>query len=414
MQHPEPNPPATRALNRRGFLGASAAAGLTLGLAGAPAPARVVGANESLRIGIIGSGGRARELIRASTLIPEFRFVHLCDVWTHALEETAKAAPDARTSRDHRALLDDAEVDAVLIATPDHWHVAMLRDALDAGKHVYIEKPLTHSLEEGPVAIQAVKDHPKLVVEVGQQQRSMPHMVKCYEEVVEPGKLGKVFHARIWWNYWAYPNARGNYDLDAADLDWKTWLGPAPDVPFDPERFRRWRSFWEYGGGHTADLATHLVDVVHWFLGVDHPRSAVSAGGRYFSQDGRNTPDTIHTLWEYESDLVVTWEGNQSNGDGGAGIELHGTDGTLYIDRQMYEFRPKIGKPTVYRDGLLPRGWFVTRPDQDAELLKDWLGAIRDARPPRVPIEVGVHAAGTSHLGNVAFREGRKATWPEG
>ncbi len=400
-------------MNRREFLGASAAAGVTLGFA--PASARVLGANEALRIGAIGAGGRTRELIRASALIPEIKFVHVCDVWEKAIEETSKATPGARTSKDYRAVLDDKDVDAVLISTPDHWHVPILKEALQAGKHVYAEKPLTHSLEEGAVAIAAAKAHPKLVVQVGQQQRSMPHMRKCFEEVVQAGKLGKVFHAKIWWNYWAYPNSPGDYsDIRAEGVDWKRWLGAAPETPFDPERFRNWRSFWEYGGGHTADLATHLIDVVHWYLGLDHPASSVAMGGRFFSEDGRTTPDTIHSLWEYpDKQVVVTWEGNQSNGDGGAGIEFHGTDGTLYIDRQLYEFRPKLGKATEHRDGILPRGWFVVRPDQDAEHLKDWVSAIQDGRPPRVPVEVGVNAAGASHLSNQAFLTGKKVNWPD-
>jgi predicted dehydrogenase len=251
------------------------------------------------------------------------------------------------------------------------------------------------------------------VVQVGQQQRSMPHMIKCYEEIIKPGTLGKVFHARLWWNYWAYPNRPWQVQVDPKTVDWTRWLGNQPYRDFNAYRFRGWRSFWGSGGGHTADLATHLIDVVHWFLGLSHPAVASSAGGLYFSEDGRETPDTIHTLWTYPDKLVVTWEGNQSNGADGAGIEFHGTNGTLYIDRQLYEWKPSNGEPVVHHDGDLPRGHFNVRPDQDGEHLKDWINCVRDRKTPRVPIEVGVNAAGASNLSNLAYKSGAEVRWPE-
>ena len=149
-----------------------------------------------------------------------------------------------------------------------------------------------------------------------------------------------------------------------------------------------------------------MIDVVHWFLDLDHPTSASSAGGLFFSQDGRETPDVIHTLWTYPEKLVVTWEGNQHNGADGAGIVFYGSNGTLYIDRQLYEWTPREGEKVIHHDGDLPRGHFNVRPDQDAAHLKDWIDAVRDRKPPRCPIEIGVNAAGASHLGNDAYRRG--------
>jgi predicted dehydrogenase len=258
----------------------------------------------------------------------------------------------------------------------------------------------------------AARKHKDRVVQVGQQQRSMPHMRKCYEEIVRPGALGKVFHVRLWWNYWGYPNPPRHIAIDPKTVDWKRWLGNAPYRPFDPYRFRAWRNTWDAGGGHTADLATHLIDVVHWFLGVDHPLTASSAGGRFFSQDERDTPDVIHSLWTYPDKLVVTWEGNQHNGSGGAGIEFHGSNGTLYIDRQLYEWKPREGQSVLHHDGDKPRGYYDVRADQDAEHLKDWVSAVRDRKPPCVPIELGVNAAGASHLSNLAYKTGSEVHWP--
>ena len=150
----------------------------------------------------------------------------------------------------------------------------------------------------------------------------MPHMRKCFDEIVQPGTLGHVHHVRIWWNYWAYPNRRLHPEGRPRDGRLEALAGERPDRPFDAYRFRAWRNFWDSAGGHTTDLATHLIDVVHWFLDLDHPTSASSAGGLFFSQDGRETPDVIHTLWTYPEKLVVTWEGNQHNGADGAGIDL--------------------------------------------------------------------------------------------
>ncbi len=398
---------------RRDFLAASAATGLALGLAGAPASA--ARADKALRVGTIGSGGRCRELLKAAKLLPDIKVVSVCDVWDVATAEALKlAGPDAKPTRtkDYREVLDDKDVEAVIIASPDHWHVKMLADALDAGKDVYVEKPLTHSLAESKRALDAARKHPDRIVQVGQQQRSMPHMRKCFDEIVKPGTLGHVHHVRIWWNYWAYPNRANTPKVDPATVDWKRWLGGAPDRPFDAYRFRAWRNFWDSAGGHTTDLATHFIDVVHWFLDLDHPTSASSAGGLFFSQDGRETPDVIHTLWTYPKKLVVTWEGNQHNGADGAGIIFHGSNGTLYIDRQLYEWTPREGEKVTHHDGDLPRGHFNVRPDQDAAHLKDWIDAVRDRKAPRCPIEIGVNAAGASHLGNDAFRQGKIVSWP--
>ena len=402
----EPNSKAG-GVDRREFLKNAAVGGAALSLAGgAPAIGKAAG---KLRVGTIGSGGRCRELLTGAKLVPEIDVVAVCDVWDDAIRDTVKllgSSANPRTTKEYRKVLDDKSIEAVIIASPDHWHVKLLVEALEAGKDVYVEKPLCRTIDEGFVALAASKRHKDRIVQVGQQQRSMPHMRKCFDEIVSEGKLGPVFHARIWWNYWAYPNPPRSMNIDSKGVDWKTWLGSAPERPFDAYRFRAWRNFWDTAGGHTTDLATHFIDVVHWFLGVEQPSAATSVGGLFFSKDGRDTPDTIHTLWTYPKKLIVTWQGNQSNGQAGAGIEFFGTNGTLYIDRQLYEWTPREGKPIVHHDGNLPRGHFNVRPDQDAEHLRDWVRAVRDRKPPRVPIELGVHAANASNLSNLSYRTG--------
>ena len=410
----EPNPKAG-GVDRRGFLKTAAAGGAALSLAGG-APA--IGQAESkLRVATIGSGGRCRELLTGAKLVPEVERRHRLRRLGRRDSRHRQTPRLKRQPQDHKGISRSPQ--RQVGRGGHHRHARPLaRQALgrglEAGKDVYVEKPLCRTLDEGTVALALAKRYKDRIVQVGQQQRNMPHMRKCFDEIVAEGKLGPVFHTRIWWNYWAYPNPPRRMNIDPKGVDWKRWLGNAPDRPFDAYRFRAWRNFWDTAGGHTTDLATHLIDVVHWYLNVDHPIAATSAGGLYFSKDGRDTPDTIHTLWTYPKNLVVTWQGNQCNGQDGAGIEFFGTNGTLYLDRQLYEWKPRDGKPVVYHDGNLPRGHFNVRPDQDAAHLRDWVRAVRDRKPPRVPIELGVNAAGTTNLSNLSYRTGgAEVRWPE-
>jgi predicted dehydrogenase len=401
--------------NRRDFLTETLAGstGLALGLT---APNTLAaGSDKTIRVGTIGTGGRCRELMTAAKPIDDIGFVAVCDIWEDAITQGLKlAGAKAKVYRDYRKVLDDKEIDAVFIATPDHWHVPILVDALEAGKDVYIEKPLTWSLDENPTVLAAVKKHPQRIVQVGMQQRAMPHLVKCYEEVVTPGLLGAVHHVRLWWDYQSYPNNPAKINVDPSRLDWKAFCGRAKEQPFDPYRFRRWRNIWDFAGGHLTDLMTHLIDVVHWYTGVDHPVTAVSAGGKFFSRDARETPDVIHTLLTYPTKLVATFQGNQHNGWGGAGLEFYGSNGTLYVDRQLYELTPAgQKKPTLaHHDGSFPRGYYNTRTDQDTLFLRAWVDSVHSRKPPLVNVEMAINAAGAAHLGNRAYRKNEVAKWP--
>jgi predicted dehydrogenase len=403
----------TPAPTRRTFLTKTLAGSTSLAFSAAAA-ARAATASKIIRVGTIGTGGRCRVLMNAAKPLEEIRFVAVCDIWEDAIEAGLKIAPGAKAYRSYRQLLDQKDIDAVLIATPDHWHVQILADALDAGKDVYIEKPLTWSLDENTLVRNAAKKHPDRIVQVGMQQRAMPHLVKCYEEIIKPGTLGAVHHVRVWWNYSNYPNTPREVKVDPSRLDWKAFCGKAKDQPFNAYRFRRWRNIWDFAGGHLTDLMTHFIDVVHWYLGVDHPIMASSAGGKFFSQDERETPDVIHTLLTYPNKLVVTFQGNQHNGAAGAGIEFFGSNATLYVDRQLYELTPQRdrAKPAKHQDGNLPRGHYDTRLDQDTAFLRHWVESVLTRKPPLVNLEMGINAAGASHLGNVAYKTGTIATWP--
>lgn len=404
--------------NRRQALtsiGAVAAGGYVAGAFG-------LAANDTINIGCIGTGGRCQVLMKALQRIPGARITAVCDVWDQNLgtaKEIAGGSPFA--TKDYRALLDRKDVDAVVIGAPDHQHVRLLAAACAAGKDVYVEKPLTHGLAEGSAAIEAQNRH-RRIVQVGMQQRSMTHFRKAYE-IVKSGQLGLIHKVHLTWNRNAARTERVKYNIDPASVDWKGWLGAARDQPFDEYRFRQWRWFWDFGGGVLTDLMVHYIDVVHWFLDLDHPYAATTIGDRFAARDWE-TPDTAQTLLHYPN-VQVYFEATFVNARNGAMLEFMGREGTLYLDRGRYEVHPEHKRDARNRDpqassvrysemilGSGPRGAdFYDKPDGEALHLTNWLDCVRSRKQPVAPVEAGISAASAAHMGNIALREGRVATW---
>jgi predicted dehydrogenase len=346
--------------------------------------------------------------------IKNVRITAVSDIWDVHLAEGKKLAdPKAYSTRKYPDLLARKDVDAVLIGSPDHWHVPMTIDAVQAGKHVYVEKPLTHDLEEGRKVIEAVKKS-GLAVQVGTQQRSMPHIVKA-KELYDAGKLGSVLKVRMSWNRNTDRMRRYKTGVKASELDWKAFLGNAREQPFDDYRFRNWRWFWDFGGGLFTDLMVHWIDVAHWFVGVDHPLKAVSIGEHFASKGVWETPDTVQTLLTYKGGVQMHFEGTFSNARAGAMIEFMGTDATLYIDRGRYEVQPERTMKVKAEELVLgtgPKGRdFYDKPDGERLHLENWLNAIREKRQPSAPVEAGVSAASAAHLANLALRGSGVAEW---
>jgi predicted dehydrogenase len=377
----------------------------------------LLAANNTIQIGLIGTGGRCRHLLRSLLTIPEVRVTAISDVWDTALAETRKMVGDKPVAtKDYRALLDRKDVDAVLIATPDHWHVSATIDAVAAGKDVYVEKPLTHDLTEGKRVIDAVR-RSKQIVQVGMQQRSMPHLIKA-REILQSGALGKIHKVHMTWNRNSNRGARSYAEIDPATVDWARFLGNAPKQPFHPVRFRNWRFFWDFGNGILTDLMVHWLDVVHWFLDLNYPESAVTIGDNFAPEWGWETPDTIQTLLNYKPEGVQAYfEGTFVNARNAAMTEFMGDDATLYIDRGRYEIIPEKGRSMVPSEMILgegPRGAdFYDHPNGELLHLQHWLDCVRSRREPNTPVEVGVTAAAAAHLGNIAFRQGKLARWRE-
>ncbi|MEO6811241.1 MAG: Gfo/Idh/MocA family oxidoreductase, partial [Isosphaeraceae bacterium] len=278
-------------------------------------------ANDTLEVACIGTGGRCRALMKSLAQVPGVRIAAVCDIYDVHLDEARKLAdPGAITSKQYKEILDRKGIDAVLIASPDHWHVPMTVDACSAGKDVYVEKPLTHNIEEGAAVIDAQNAN-RRIVQVGTQQRSMTHCLKA-KELIDQGRIGKVFKTHLTWNRnTGERTKRSPLGIDPKQVDWKAFLGNAPDQPFDEYRFRNWRWFWDFGGGLLTDLMVHWVDVVHWFLEVDHPERATTIGNHVAAEGVWQTPDTIQCLLSYQDNLQVYFEGTFSNARNGAMAE---------------------------------------------------------------------------------------------
>jgi predicted dehydrogenase len=373
--------------------------------------------NESLSVACIGTGGRCRSsLLPALKKIAGVRVVGVCDVWDENLANgKALADPGALATKNYRDVLERKDVDAVVIATPDHWHVPLTIEACAAGKDVYVEKPLTHDVSEGAKVIEAQNRYGR-VVQVGMQQRSMPHFKKCYD-LVRSGAIGKIHKVHLTWNRNNPLMTRKVPAIPPESVDWKMFLGSARDQSFDTYRFRHWRWFWDFGGGILTDLMVHRMDVAHWYCDLGNPALAVTMGDHFAMQGVWETPDTIQTLLRYpEQQVQVHFEGTFVNARYGAKIEFMGTNGTLYLDRGRYEVRPELGKST-YQEWTLGderRGAdFYGKVDGALLHLTDWVQAIRSRKKPSAPAEVGVLAAASAHLGNQAYRRGQAVRWGE-
>jgi predicted dehydrogenase len=400
---------------RRAFFEKIGAAGAAVSALGSLETARGFAANDTLSVACLGTGGRCRHLMTALAKIPSVKIAAVCDVYDVPLESAKKLAdPKAIASKQYRALLDRKDIDAVLIASPDHWHVPMAADACNAGKDVYVEKPLTHDRCEGNLIIDA-QNRNKKIVQVGMQQRSMPHIQKA-RELLKAGRIGEVFKVHLSWNRGGSTRfQRGPSVVNPSQVAWKDFLGSAPDQPFDEFRLRNWRWFWDFGGGVLTDLMVHWIDVAHWLLDLDHPLKATAIGNHYASGDLWQTPDTIQCILEYPNNLQTHFEGTFSNSAYGAMITFMGTTGTLYIDRGRYELNPEPGKGK--REELIvgtnpAKGQdFYDKPDGELLHLTNWVECIRSRQKPNAPVEAGVNAAAAAHLGNRAYRDGLVVNW---
>ena len=373
---------------------------LLVGAATAPMflAASAKGANERITFGLIGSGGRGRGVARAFIELGA-QCAAVCDVYKPNLAKGLEIAGEAaRPYSDFRRLLERNDLDAVLIATPDHWHVPMMLAAVQAGKDVYCEKPMSHSISEGVRAIRGVRATDR-IVQIGMQRRSTAWIIEA-KKLVDDGTIGKVFMAKAQWN-WVRSAPLDNTALEG-ELDWKRFLGRATARPLEPQRFRSWRYFWDYSGGNMTDQGTHLMDVIQWLSSSGTPRSAVCQG-MVFEMSGSQVPDAFAAAFEYQG-MLATWTLNYNNDyENGWSIRLEGNNGTLVLNGEGYKVFAEPWKdnpePVIEVADRMP-----TIPH-----VRNFLECMRSREEPNAPVEVGHSAVCGPHLANIAFHTRRAA-----
>jgi predicted dehydrogenase len=367
----------------------------------------VNGANERVRMGVIGTGTRGQDVMNSFIAQPDAEIVALCDAYDqHVNAAQEKTQGKAKIFGDYSELLASKEIDAVLIATPDPWHAKMAIDACNAGKDVYVEKPLTFAIEEGHQIIKAVKRNNR-VMQVGTQQRSGEHYAEAKREFFDSGKIGKITLVRTWWHGNSFHLRKPNFTEKPAGLDWKKFLGPVKYRDFNAHQFYNWRAYLDFGGGQITDLFTHWIDVVHWYMGDDLPLVAMAAGGVLEYKDGRTAPDTITLQLNYPKEWVATFEATLVPGARGAAIEFMGTGGRLVIDRGSYTFQE-----LQVRRGPVPEP--VTKRavgDLTTDHVKNFLSCVKSRKTPTSDVVSAHRSALASHLGKIAYIKGQRVTF---
>ncbi|MHB1308333.1 MAG: Gfo/Idh/MocA family protein [Limisphaerales bacterium] len=390
-------------LSRRQFLHRTA---ITTVTAGAIGPSlNVLGANARVRLAFMGVNARGSDLIKGFSALEGTEIAAICDVDDRAMVKGTEAAAGAgsstlpRSAKDVRRLLDDPDLDALVIAAPDHWHAPATILACAAGKHVYLEKPASHNAREGELAVDAARKH-RRVVQLGTQRRSMARIIEAMDQV-RSGALGRVVFSRAWYTNQRGSIGRGRPAPVPDGLDWNLWQGPAPEHPFqDNVVHYNWHWFWHWGTGELGNNGIHALDLCRWGLGVEFPTRVTSAGGRYHFDDDQESPDTNVVTYDFGG-RMISWEGRSClrRGIEGSmfGAAFYGEQGTLVIDGGGY----RIFDP---RDQEIAA---VQGPGDDRPHLQNFVDCIRNGQAPNAGLAEGHRSTLLCHLGNIAWRTGR-------
>ena len=410
---------------RRSFLKSTSTLAAGVGVAGVPGARTVarafsVAPSDRLRFGLIGCNGMGWANLNAHRRIDGVECIALCDVDNNVLERRAAELQQMSGARptlyhDYREMLDSDEVDFVIIATPDHWHCLQMVHACEAGKDVYVEKPLANSIEECYVMMAAAERYDR-VVQVGQWQRSAPHW-QAAVEYLRSGVLGTVRVTKAWaYQGWMDPVVPKPDGPPPPGVDYDMWLGPAPERPFNPNRFHfNFRWFWDYAGGLMTDWGVHMIDYIFYGMDVARPTSVMSIGGKFGyseAEDASETPDTQQAIYEFDGFSMI-WE--HATGMWGGpydrdhGVAFIGNNGTLVVDRGGWEVIPEE-QDGRYLVEALPRQEGSSGLNQHAENLVE---CMRTRARPNCPVDVAANTAINAHMGNVALRTGSRVFWDE-
>lgn len=385
-------------ISRRSFM---------VGAATAAAAWRVMGANDRIRLGIIGSGERGQYLMGRANEVGNLDWVAVCDIWDVRRDQAEHVAATELTKYvDYHPLLERKDVDGVIVATFDHMHSQITADACRAGKDVFVEKPMTSLPMQGHEVVRAARETQR-IVQVGVQQRSTPHFLEAKRRFIDTNLIGRVNMVRTIWNANAgyLTPVPTSLERKPEGLDWERCLGWLPPIPWDAKRYFNRFAYWDFStGGQTGGLFVHMVDVVHWFLGLVRPTAAVAAGGIYLYEDGRDTPDNINFLLEYPEKLNVTFEATLTDmlPQNAADIVFMGSGGRLSIFRYGYKFLPSAANAQL--------GEINSGPTPDSHMA-NWLDCMRSRQQPNADAVSGHYSALACHIGNLAYKEKRRVVW---
>jgi len=432
-------------MNRRDFMKHAAMTSAALSAATGVEAGRLVPPSDRLAFGLIGAGARGQELLEAAQRVPGVSVVGVSDAYKGRLERArARTNGTATIHADYRELLARKDVDAVIIAAPDHWHTPMVLAALDAGKDVYVEKPMTHTVDEGLQVMEAVKRTSRML-QVGAQGMSTSINLKA-RDLIKDGRLGTVTMIRASYNRntaggaWIYPIPP---DASPATVNWEAFLGAAPKRPFSLERFFQWRCYWDYGAGIAGDLFVHLITTIHFVMGATVPSTVMASGELYRWKASREVPDTMNAILVYPEGFTVNLSStfnNESSSE--SGFEILGTEGSVAFRGERVTFTPENvhednrwvvdswpqalqdayyadpkvqakESPATWPDHLLTAGetWDQIGLDSTTVHMGNFATAVRSRQQPAENATVGHHAAAAAHMVNLSVRQKRLVEW---
>ena len=390
--------------SRRKFIG-TMATGLASTLASSKG---VLGANDRVRMGIIGVGDRGTELVHWALNSPNVDFVAFADIYTKRLDAAKRLVPTAATYLDHRRLLDDKSIDAVIVATPQHLHCEHFVNALQSGKHVYQEKTLAFTVDHAKRMRAAHRNAPKLIVQVGHQSCSSGQMSDALG-FLATGYVGKITavhmhmyrntpHGKPQWTRPVYP------DMNPENVLWNSFLGEAPKRDFDSHRYINWRLFWDYSGGNVYENMCHQLSFWYKALDLQVPKTVTMTGGIYLWKDGREVPDTMHVSIEQPEEILVSWDSSFGNNQLGVTEDVLGADGTISKGPSIRYTPQKVNRP----DGTEMLGRAAAPANAH---MQNFVECIRGANEPNCPFDLGFRVSIACRMAVDSYRQGRAMHW---